>query len=115
MAENSHHQLVLVQRDGRLMRLRDVVLDAPEDEGLERRVTGVVGLDKQPQHLPLLAINTSLATSISVTWWALVFATVLDRQNQSKAHGDRGTCSPTMPPSAASARAIMTSRTRSCT
>ena len=56
----SHYQLILMKRDFLLLRLRDVMLDAPEDESLERPVAGSVSLEKEPQDLTL---HTSASVS----------------------------------------------------
>ena len=49
----------MIDGEGSLLRHSDVVLDGPEDEGLEESVTRVVGLDKQPQHLALAPIRVT--------------------------------------------------------
>ena len=70
----------MIDGEGSLLRHSDVVLDGPEDEGLEERVARVVGLDKQPQHLPLLALNTSLAISRYIAANMLELQTELVRE-----------------------------------
>ena len=53
MVQYSHNQLIFVKRDILLLSVCDVMLDAPEDEGLERSVTGIVRLEKNLRHLAL--------------------------------------------------------------
>ena len=60
MGQYAHNQLIFVKRDVILLCLCDVMLDAPEDEGLEASVDGVIRLEKETQDFTL---HTSASVS----------------------------------------------------
>jgi len=87
MVQNSHDQLICVKRDVRLLRLCDVVLDAPEDKGLKRPVAGIVCLEKEPQDLTLQTQGKSLKARLHKVISPLTFVTLGMRQRSEKERG----------------------------